>query len=105
MSKEGRKERKKKEKKRRQLALWLSSSEAHFTPFRLYQFNRPVFAKLAAQCATVSSSSTTLYGRTSVAHANGDQEVEVKKKRGIPFRELNETEVQTIRESIFGVGE
>lgn len=74
---------------------------------RLYRFNRPVFAKLALQCATVSSSSNTLYGRH-VALTAKEQDIDptlhqhTALSNGIAFRELTEAEEQAVREAMFG---
>jgi hypothetical protein len=71
--------------------------------WRLYQFNRSVFAKLAAQCATVSASTSALYGRTKAVTegeipAGGQQ---ARRMIGIAFRNLSESEVREARAFIF----
>lgn len=70
--------------------------------FRLYQFNRPVFAKLAAQCATSSSSTSSLYGRSTSNAADGrTPQQQQHRHSAIGFRELSEAEMRELRESIF----
>ncbi|UZJ54666.1 hypothetical protein CBS101457_003986 [Exobasidium rhododendri] len=75
--------------------------------WRLHQFNRPLFAKLAAQCATVSASSNTLFGGRNSTATSSEREAESttgqpkSRPSKITFKQLDETELQAIRLSIF----
>lgn len=75
--------------------------------WRLYQFNRAVFAKLASQCATISATSTILYDQ-SINSTSGSSDIANtpatkgdENQSALTFRQLNEEEMNAVRQAIF----
>ncbi|PWN89364.1 hypothetical protein FA10DRAFT_302713 [Acaromyces ingoldii] len=74
--------------------------------WRLYRSNRPLFAKLASQCATVSSNQSTLFGRHVDGHELGS-EAEAQRqtsKEAIAFSKVEDQDMARMRRQIFQEG-